>query len=105
MNSSRCVAVVIAVLALVSSPALAQVSISIDIAPPPLVVDDQPVCPDDGYLWTPGYWAYDPDAGEYYWVPGAWVQPPEVGFLWTPAYWGWDGNDYVFYSGYWGPTV
>jgi len=107
MNSSRCLAsyLIIAMLALVSSPAFCQVSISIDIAPPPLVVDDQPACPDDGYLWTPGYWAYDDGAGEYYWVPGAWVQPPEVGLLWTPAYWGWSGNAYAFYPGYWGPTI
>lgn len=94
---------IIAVLALGSSTAFSQVSISIDIAPPPLQVYDQPACPDDGYIWTPGYWAYG-DSG-YYWVPGAWVQPPETEDLWTPPYWGWDGNDYVFYPGYWGPTV
>jgi len=107
MNSSRSLATygLIAALALICSPAFAQVSISIDVAPPPLVVDTQPACPDDGYLWTPGYWAYDQDAGAYYWVPGAWVQPPQVGLLWTPAYWGWNDGDYVFYPGYWGDTV
>jgi len=107
MNSSRWLAsyLIIAVLALVSTPAFSQVSISLDIAPPPLIVDTQPSCPDDGYLWTPGFWAYDDNAGVYYWVPGVWVQPPEVGLLWTPAYWGWNGNAYVFNQGYWGPTV
>ena len=94
---------IIAALALGSSPAFSQVSVSIDIAPPPLEVYDQPACPDDGYIWTPGYWAYG-DSG-YYWVPGAWVQPPETGMLWTPPYWGWDGSAYAFYPGYWGPTV
>ena len=94
---------IIAVLAFGASPAYSQVSISIDIAPPPLEVYDQPACPDDGYLWTPGYWAYGDNA--YYWVPGAWVQPPDIGDLWTPPYWGWDGGAYVFYPGYWGPTV
>ncbi len=43
-------------------------------APPPLPEYEQPPCPDDGYLWTPGYWAYG--GGGYFWVPGTWVQPP-----------------------------
>src|ERR1039458_9339677 len=90
---------IIAVLALGSTTAFAQVSLSIDIAPPPLLVYEQPACPDDGYLWVPGYWAYG-DYG-YYWVPGTWVQPPQIGLFWTPPYWGWGGNAYAFHSGYW----
>ena len=66
------------------------VGVSVSIAPPELPVYEQPICPGDGYIWTPGYWAYDPADG-YYWVPGTWVEAPEVGFLWTPGYWGW-GN-------------
>ena len=93
----------IAVLALISTPAFSQVSISVDLAPPSLPVYEQPACPNDGYLWTPGYWAYG-DYG-YYWVPGTWVQPPEPGLLWTPGYWGWSGNNYAFYPGYWGTNV
>jgi hypothetical protein len=93
----------IALLALGATPAFSQVSFSIDVAPPPLPEYEQPACPDDGYLWTPGYWAYG-DYG-YYWVPGTWVQPPQVGLLWTPGYWGWRGNNYAFYPGYWGNDV
>jgi len=86
-----------------SSLAFSQVSVSIDIAPPPLPEYEQPACPDDGYLWSPGYWAYGDDG--YFWVPGTWVQPPEVGLYWTPAYWGWNGNAFEFYPGYWGQNV
>src|SRR6202795_4445597 len=86
-----------------SAASFAQIGISISFAPPELPVYEQPLCPGDGYLWTPGYWAYAED--DYYWVPGTWVMAPEVGFLWTPAYWGWGGNGYVFYDGYWGPHV
>ena len=86
----------------VPSVAFAQVGISVSIAPPELPIYDQPICPGDGYIWTPGYWAWD---GEYYWVPGTWVMAPEVGYLWTPGYWGWGGNGFIFYDGYWGPTV
>lgn len=72
-------------------------------APPPLPDYDQPVCPGDGYLWTPGYWRWY--GGGYYWVPGTWVLPPRVGVLWTPPYWGFVGGVYVFHAGYWGPHV
>src|ERR1700731_4829681 len=88
-----------------SAAAFGQVGLMITIAPPPLPVYEQPICPGDGYIWTPGYWAYDSDVDDYYWVPGTWVLSPEVGFLWTPAYWGWGGDRFVFYDGYWGPLV
>jgi hypothetical protein len=88
-----------------SASAFPQIGISISLAPPELLTYEQPLCPGDGYLWTPGYWAYaDTDTG-YYWVPGAWVMAPEPGFLWTPGYWGWGGNGYAFNEGYWGPHV
>jgi hypothetical protein len=88
-----------------SAASFAQIGISISFAPPELPVYEQPLCPGDGYLWTPGYWAYSNDFEDYYWVPGTWVMAPEIGFLWTPAYWSWGGNGYVFYDGYWGPHV
>ena len=80
------------------------VGISVNFGPPALPVYEQPICPSDGYLWTPGYWAYDDDDG-YYWVPGTWVEAPQVGFLWTPGYWGWGGSAFLFHEGYWGPQV
>jgi len=83
----------------------AQIRISVGFGPPPLPVYEQPVCPGDGYLWTPGYWAWDPDFQDYYWVPGTWVLAPEVGFLWTPPYWAWVDGGWFFYDGWWGPTV
>jgi hypothetical protein len=88
-----------------SAASFAQISVSVSFAPPELPVYEQPLCPGDGYLWTPGYWSYADDFGDYYWVPGTWVMAPEPGLLWTPAYWGWSGNGYVFYDGYWGQQV
>jgi hypothetical protein len=90
-------------LALVPAASFAGVFISVGFAPPALPVYVQPVCPGDGYLWNPGYWAYGPEG--YYWVPGVWVQPPMVGVLWTPGYWGWGGSAFIFHAGYWGPHV
>jgi hypothetical protein len=81
------------------------ISITARIAPPALPVYVQPACPVDGYLWQPGYWAWDNDAQDYYWVPGVWIAPPNPGLLWTPAYWGFEGGVYGFHAGYWGPHV
>jgi YXWGXW repeat-containing protein len=93
------------VLLAISAASSAQIgiSVSIRIAPPELPVYEQPICPEDGYIWTPGFWAYGD--GDYYWVPGTWVMAPEVGYLWTPGYWGGDGDDYIFHEGYWGTEV
>ena len=51
-------------------PSSAQISVGVrvGIAPPPLPEYEQPDCPGDGYIWTPGFW--DWDGNEYYWVPG-----------------------------------
>ncbi len=71
--------------------------------PPALPEYDQPPCPGDGYMWTPGYWDYA-SAG-YYWVPGAWVEAPYEGALWTPGYWAYDRGRYAYYHGYWGRHI
>ena len=83
----------------------AGVFVSITVAPPPLPVYDQPPIPGPNYMWTPGYWSWDEEIGDYYWVPGAWVAAPEPGLLWTPGYWGWTDGVYVWNAGYWGPHV
>src|SRR5271166_2608652 len=99
-----CFAVVMLVLSAVS---VAQIGIGVVVSfgPPPLPVYAQPLCPGDGYIWTPGYWAYDPGFGDYYWVPGTWVLAPQIGFLWTPGWWGWGGEGFIFHEGFWGPQV
>jgi hypothetical protein len=105
----RCCVLAILLMLVVGTPApsAAQVAVGITVgfAPPDLPVYEQPICPGEGFIWTPGYWAYDDDIGDYYWVPGTWVLAPQVGFFWTPAYWAWGGSGFVFYQGYWGPVV
>jgi hypothetical protein len=87
----------------ISVASFGQIGISVAIGPPALPVYSQPLCPQAGYLWTPGYWAYGENG--YFWVPGAWVGPPAVNLLWTPPYWGWGGGGFLFHEGYWGPHV
>jgi hypothetical protein len=82
---------------------MVSVGVSINVAPPELPVYEQPPIPGDGYIWTPGYWAWGDDG--YYWVPGTWVEAPESGVLWTPGYWGFADGIYVWHAGYWGPHI
>ena len=95
------------VLLLCAAPALSQaavdVSFSVSVAPPELPVYEQPPLPEPGYIWTPGYWAWD--GMDYYWVPGTWVEPPASDLYWTPGYWGWRDGFYGWNPGYWGPEV
>ena len=91
------------ILMVLSAASFAQIGISVSFGPPALPIYEQPICPGDGYIWTPGYWAWDGD--DYYWVPGTWVLAPEIGFLWTPGYWGWGGGAFFWHEGYWGPHV
>lgn len=80
-----------------------QVAIAVTVAPPELPVYEQPLCPEEGWMWVPGYWAWGDDG--YYWVPGQWVPAPYEGALWTPPWWGWEDGRYLFHDGYWGDDV
>jgi WXXGXW repeat (2 copies) len=94
---------------LLALPALSMgqvsVNVSVGVPPPELPVYEQPAIPGDGYIWTPGYWAWSDDDQDYYWVPGTWVLAPQPGYLWTPGYWGWGGAAFIWHLGYWGPHV
>jgi len=57
----------------VSVPSFAHVLVSADFGPPALPIYEQPVCPAEDYIWTPGYWAWSSDG--YYWVPGMGAGP------------------------------
>jgi WXXGXW repeat (2 copies) len=52
-----------ATLLALSAASFAQIGISVSFGPPALPIYEQPICPGDGYIWTPGYWAWDGDDG------------------------------------------
>ena len=89
----------------VPTDAQVAIGVSVNFAPPDLPIYEQPPCPGDDYIWTPGFWAWDDDYDDYYWVPGTWVLAPGPGLFWTPGYWAWGGSGFVFTAGYWGPVV
>src|ERR1700741_1007879 len=76
-----------------ASTAQSSVFVSVAIAPPPIPVYAQPVCPGPNYIWVPGYWAWDADGG-YYWVPGYWTLAPFGVALWAAV--GGGGGNGVF---------
>jgi hypothetical protein len=94
-------------IAAISTLAYAQssISVSVNIAPPPLPIYEQPPLPGEGFIWVPGYWAWDQSQTDYFWVPATWVQAPQPNLLWTPGYWGWNNGSYIFYAGYWAAQV
>ena len=84
------------------------VGVSITVAPPALPVYEQPPCPTEGYLWTPGYWGFA--GGAYLWHGGYWG--PHVGFYGGINYgfgyggvgfWGgrWEGGHFLYNTAAW----
>jgi len=60
--------------------------------------------PGDGYIWTPGYWAYDDDDADYYWVRAHGWRLPKSG-TYGRGLLGLGRDGFVFTAGYWGPVV
>ena len=107
MNATRPLAALALAACTAAAPlrSSAAVFISVRIAPPALPVYEQPVCPGEDYIWTPGFWQWDAQVSDYYWVPGTWVLAPQPGYLWTPGYWGYENSAYLWHGGYWGPHI
>ena len=61
-------AILVLVIVSVSTATFAAVGVGIVVSfgPPAIPVYVQPPCPAVGYIWVPGYWAWDPDFGDYY---------------------------------------
>src|SRR5277367_4657150 len=98
MRTLRSIRYFLLALVMLAIPATAhaQFSASISVAPPELVVYSQPICPQEGYLWTPGYWAWGNEG--YAWNGGYWGT--EVGFYGGVNYgFGYGGSGYE--GGYW----
>jgi len=87
------------IVASVASPAFARIDFDVDIntAPPaPQVEVVQAARP--GFLWIPGYWAWED--GRHVWVEGRWIQE-RPGYMWVPEHWEQRGSKWHFERGYW----
>jgi hypothetical protein len=71
--------------ATLSTPALAAVNFNfgIEVPPPPQQVEVVPA-PRSGYVWSPGYWAWD--GYRHVWVEGRWIAERPA-YVWVPDRW------------------
>jgi hypothetical protein len=80
-----------------TAPAQAGVDIDVDIAPPvPRVVVAPP--PRVGFVWAPGYWAWNGRA--HVWHDGYWVHE-HPGYHWVADSWVARGPHYHYQRGHW----
>jgi hypothetical protein len=86
-----------------STPASAQIGVSIDIGipPPPVRIEVVPAVR-AGYVWAPGYWGWQ--GGAHVWMPGRW-NAARAGHRWAPERWETRNGRYVFVPGRWDADV
>jgi WXXGXW repeat (2 copies) len=86
-----------AALTLTTVPGVARVVVG--FGPPVAVVEPIPAPPAPGYIWQPGYWAWN--GAQYVWVPGRYVVAPYAGAVWVPGAWVRIGGGWVWHAGHW----
>lgn len=79
------------------SSAFAQISFNIIVAPPAPRYEVVPVM-QPGYVWAPGYWAWNND--QHIWVRGRTIVQRD-GYNWTPDHWVQQSGSYVRQPGHW----
>ena len=74
-----------------AAPALAQINFNISIAPPAPRYEAAPaIAP--GYVWAPGYWAWNGD--HHVWIRGRTIVQ-RAGYRWEPDRW--EQRDHAYY--------
>jgi hypothetical protein len=85
-------------LAPLASEADTRVNVGISVGPPlPPAVVVAPA-PTPGYVWAPGYYAWD--GYQYVWVGGRWMAPRR-GYAWVPDRWERRGPQWYHVQGHW----
>jgi hypothetical protein len=86
-------------ISLLAAPVLSQAGVSIDIevAPPPVLVQPAPP-PRVGYVWAPGYWQWE--GHRHVWVEGYWLRERR-GSRWVPEHWIERHHQWHFEPGHW----
>ena len=69
------------------------------VAPPPPVYEARVVAPGPGYVWVPGYYAWN--GRGYVWSRGRWERPPHARAEWVPPRWQHDRRGYYVVEGHW----
>ena len=79
--------------------ALSQVNVRIEVGvPPPVAIVETVPPPRPGYVYAPGYWAWNGE--RHIWVRGRTITE-RPGYTWVPDRWDSSGGRYRFVQGYW----
>jgi hypothetical protein len=76
----------------------ARVDVDVEIAPPPVVVENAPVR--EGYIYAPGYWDWDEGQHRRVWHKGEYMRE-RPGEHWVPHAWSERDGHYHFNEGHW----
>lgn len=87
------------VAATLAVPAFGQIQVYIGSAPPPIRYERRPPPPNQGFVWTDGYWGTRD--GGYVWVPGRWQQPPYAGAYWSHPHYDHYDRGWRMHEGHW----
>ena len=102
MNLKKSLIAAIVAAGAIATPALADlrvnVGIGVPVPPPAAIYEPAPPPPAYGYVWAPGYWAWNYD--RYIWVRGRYIAPRQ-GYVWGPERWDHRSGRYHFVSGGW----
>ncbi|MGH8713612.1 MAG: YXWGXW repeat-containing protein [Casimicrobiaceae bacterium] len=79
--------------------AQARLDVDINIAPPPPRYEVVPP-PRVGFVWAPGYWAWDGGHHRHTWRKGQYIRERH-GERWTPSQWAERDGRYHFDPGHW----
>lgn len=82
---------------LVPQTASAQVSVSINVGPPPMRYEAVPA-PRRGFVWVPGYWNWE--GRRHVWVGGNWVRE-RPGYVYSQPSWVERGGHWELQRGVW----
>lgn len=83
----------------VAPPRVYAAPVRVEVAPPPPRVEVVPP-PRVGYVWVPGFWAWDAPARRHVWVEGRWEAVRSQAHY-VPPHWRADGPFWVFEPGRW----
>jgi len=87
-----------------AAASVAQARVDVDIVigvPPPVAVVETAPAPRSGYVYAPGYWAWD--GNRHVWVRGRTIVE-RPGYTWVSDRWEPVSGRYRFVPGYWEPV-
>ncbi|HEX3891819.1 MAG TPA: hypothetical protein VHW46_04535 [Terracidiphilus sp.] len=88
-----------ALLAFTLLPAASNAQVYVRVGPPPPVHEHYGRPPHAGWVYQPGYHAWD--GHRYAWHGGVWAEPPRPHAVWVPHHWVHRHGGYVLVEGHW----